>query len=119
VEEVIERDLVQRRARRVRRDVAADSLLLAVCTHHHRHRVPTHEALDAALELLVAGIRRLLLDGDRVDLRRVRGERDAHAAAQRVELELAQQALDAFRPLAPQDVVEGVEPIARLRLVDL
>ena len=78
-EEVVEADLVQRRGRGVGRDVAADAVGRAVGAHDHRHRVPADEALDAALDLVAAGERRLLLGTDRVDVGRDGGERQADA----------------------------------------
>ena len=74
-EEVVEADFVQRRGRGERRDVAADAVFDAVGAHDHRHRVPAHEALDAALDLAAAGIRHLLVGVDGVDVGRVRRER--------------------------------------------
>src|SRR5262249_62202407 len=59
--DVVEADLVERGSRGVRRDVAADSVLLLVRLHDHRHRVPANDALDAAFQVTVAGIRGLLL----------------------------------------------------------
>ena len=61
LEEVIEADLVERGGRGEGRDVAADAVLDLVGLHHHRQRVPAHQALDAALDLAAAGERRLLL----------------------------------------------------------
>ena len=60
--------LVKRRRRRERRDVAAD-IRGGIRLHHHRHRVPAHDALDAALDDAVAGIFRLLRHRDGVDVR--------------------------------------------------
>src|ERR1041384_1929474 len=70
-EEMVEADFVQRRARRKRRDVAAEPAVNAVGVDDHRHGVPADEALDAPLQLAVAGIRRLLVRRDGVDVRRV------------------------------------------------
>ena len=78
-EEMIEADFVQRRGRGIRRDVAADALLGLVGADDHRGRVPADEALDAALEVGAAGHERLLVGGDRVDVRRVGGERQLDA----------------------------------------
>jgi hypothetical protein len=52
---VVEADLVERRGGAIRRDVAADAVSELVRADHHRQRVPAHEALDAALDGLVAG----------------------------------------------------------------
>ena len=59
-------------------DVAADALVFAIGPHHHRHRIPTDDALDPPLELAVARERRLLVCRNRVDVGRGRGERDRH-----------------------------------------
>ena len=87
-EEMIEADFVQRRRRRERRDMSADAGLVLVCAQHHRDRVPADEALDAALDLLAAGKRHFLIGRQRVDVRRVRGERKPDAATARVLAEL-------------------------------
>ena len=50
-----------------------------VGAHDHRHRVPADQALDAALDLLAAGQRRLLFGTDRVDVGRDRRERQRDA----------------------------------------
>ena len=61
LEEVVEADFVERRGRRVRRDVAADPLFELVGLDHHRQRVPADEALDAALDFAAARERRLFV----------------------------------------------------------
>ena len=90
-EEMIEPDLVQRGRRRKRRNVAADAGLVLVRPQHHRNRVPSHQALDAALDLLAAWKRHFLFGGQRVDVRRVRAERQPDAAAPRMLAQLLQQ----------------------------
>ena len=67
-EEVVEADLVQRRGRRVRRDVAADADAGALCAVHGDRGVPADPGAIAALDLLVAGEVRLVLRRDRVDV---------------------------------------------------
>ena len=79
---------------------------------HHRHGVPAHDALDAALDLAAAGIRHLLVGVDGVDVRRVRRERQLDAALLGVDAELAQQPADARRPSVLQHVVQRLEPLA-------
>ncbi len=49
-EKMIERHFVKRRRRSVSRDVAAD-VRGRIGLDHHRHRVPAHEAFDAALDV--------------------------------------------------------------------
>ena len=70
VEEVVEGHFVQRGGRGEGGDVPADARALLVRPHDHRHRVPADDALDAPLDLAIAGIGRLLVDGDRVDVGR-------------------------------------------------
>ena len=110
-EEVVEAHLVQRRGGGVRRDVAADPVAQLVGAHDHRERVPADEALDPPFELLVPGKRGLLADGDRVRVRRVRGERDPRARAARVRVELPEQLCRAGNAAGLQDVIERFEPL--------
>ena len=54
-EEVVEADLVERRRRRVRREVAADAVGGLVRLDDHHRRVPSDEGTDPTLDELVAG----------------------------------------------------------------
>src|SRR5260370_702160 len=56
-----------------RGDVPADVVLHAIGAHHHGQRVPANQALDAALEFLIAGEKRLESSGNGVGVRRVGG----------------------------------------------
>ena len=73
-EEMVEADFVERGGGSEGGDVAADIVLNAIGAHHHGERVPAHEALDAALKFLVAGIAGLEAMGNGVGVRRVGGE---------------------------------------------
>src|ERR1700751_5082719 len=55
-EEVIEADFQQSGQGGVSRDMAADAGIFLVLAMHHGHRIPAHQALDAALQLAIAGI---------------------------------------------------------------
>ncbi len=99
-EEMVEADLVKRRCRGIRRDVAAD-VRGGVGLDDHCHRVPTDDALDAALDDSVARIRRLLLHRNRVEVRRGHaGGRTRRGA--KLAGELLQQFGGALRPLTFQ-----------------
>ena len=111
-EEMVEPDFVQRGRRRERGDMAADPGLVLVCPQHHRNRVPPHEALDAALDLLAARKRHFLVGGQRVHVRRVRGKRQPDAAAPRVIAQLKQQLSRARGTIRLQYVVERIQPLA-------
>ncbi len=76
MEEVIEADLEQRGQRGVGRDVAADAGILLVLPMHHGHRVPADQALDAPLQLTIAGIGNFFLDRNGVDVGRVQLHRN-------------------------------------------
>ena len=90
LEEMVQLDLVERRGRRVRRDMAANPIFDPVGLDHHRQRIPPHEALDPALDLAAARELRLLGGPDRVDVGGVGRESESDAAAPRVLRELAE-----------------------------
>ncbi len=116
-EEVVEGHLVQGGRRGVGRDVPAQPVELAVGAHHHGHRVPADEALDAALDVPVAGIGGLLFDRDRVDVGRVGGEREAHPAPLGIALQEPQQVVDPIGTLRVQDVLKRVDPLLVLQFL--
>ena len=111
-EEMIEGDLVQRRGGRERRDVAADAFLGLVGADDHRRRVPADEALDAAFDVRAAGHQRLLVGGNAVDVRRVRGERELDAVLARVDRQFTKQTRDFDGAAALQDIIKGIKPFA-------
>ncbi len=53
-EEMVEADFVQSRGGGVRGDVPADAVIDAIGSNHHRQSVPPDQALDAALDFLIA-----------------------------------------------------------------
>ena len=118
-EEVVEADLVERRARRERGQVPADARRPVVGPADHHRRVPADEGADAALDVLVAREPRLLLGRDRVDVgrRHLRGQ--AHLLLPGPLEQLQQQELGARLPLALEDRVERVDPLGRLLGIDV
>jgi hypothetical protein len=58
--EMVEADLEKCGRRRIRGDVPADAVLLAVCANNHRQGIPAEQTLDPALNFLVARKLRLL-----------------------------------------------------------
>ena len=90
-DEVIHRHLDERGRRGERGDVTADALVFAIGANHHRHRVPADDALDPSLNLAIAREGRLLVDRNRVDVRRGRRERNRHAKPIRLLLDRLQQ----------------------------
>jgi hypothetical protein len=116
---MVQADFIQRRRRGVRRDVAADAVLDLVRLDDHRQRIPSHQALDAALDFAAARKWRLLRGGNRVDVGRVRGEGRLDAAEPRMIREQRQQPSNARRPSGLQHVIERLEPFARLESFEL
>jgi hypothetical protein len=104
-EEVVEPHFVQRRRRRVGRDVTADPFLRFVGAHDHRRGVPAHEALDAALQIRAARHEHLLVGGDRVDVGGVGGEGQLDAILPGVNRQLAEQAGDLCRAAGLQHII--------------
>ncbi len=94
-EEVIETDFVQRRRRRVRREVATETVEPVVGAVDHDDRVPTDEGTDPAFDVFVAREPRLLLARDRVDVVGLHHRRDADALLARSLHEPSQQVVGA------------------------
>ena len=110
-EEVVEADLVEGGGGGVGGDVSADAVVVLVGLDDHRHGVPADDGFDAALDVEVAGIGGLALDGDRVDVRRLRSNGQSDAGALGFDLQGLQEPRDAFGAAASGDVAEGVEPV--------
>ena len=112
--EVVEADLVERLGRLVARDVPAELGRLGVRLQDDRDRVPAHERRREPLELGVAGKRRLLVDRDRVDVRRAEPGRDLDAVLLRVVDRLVEQEAHPLAAVGLDDGVDGVEPLLGL-----
>ncbi len=104
--EVVEADLVQRLGRLVARDVAPELRRGRVRLEHDRDRIPAHERSREALELRVTRERRLLVDGNRVHVRRAEPGRDLDAVLLGVIDRLVEQER---HPLAPVALDDGVD----------
>ena len=114
---MVEADFVERRRRGVSGNVAADVVLDAIRAHDHRERVPANEALDAALEFLIAGEWRFEPCGNRVDVRRVRGEREIQAGDFGVDAESFENFNSDFGAAGFEHRIEGFEPLGNLVFV--
>ena len=118
-EEMVEGDLVERRGRGVGGNVTADPVRRAVGADHHRHRVPSHQALDAALDLLAARDGTLVFHADGVDVGRDRRERQAGTRHAGMVPKPLEQALHAVPVTLLDDVVERLEPLALFESLEL
>ena len=113
-EEVVEPDLVQARRAGERREVPADAVGVLVRLDDHHRRVPADEGPDAALDVLVAGEPRLLVDRDRVDVGRADRGREADLGLLGALEQLGEEVAGAHLAVDVDHGVEGVEPLPRL-----
>ncbi len=111
--EMVEADLVQRGGRGVAGQVPAELRALPVGMHDHRHGIPAQVGLDAPLECPVAGVLELLPRRDRVDIGRVRLERQVRAASAREIDEALEQVMRPLGTLRLQHGIDGFQPFAR------
>src|SRR5438876_60829 len=118
VPEMIEADLVERRGRRVARNVAADVRML-VRAQDHRHRVPARVRADPILDVLIARNAHLPVDRNRVDVRGIRGKRHVRARSARSVDQLLDQKVRAIGPLDGEDGGERVQPFPRFLRVQV
>ena len=81
-----------------------DLLVLAM---HHGHRVPANQALDAALELTVAGIRNFLVNRNCVHVRRVELNRNFDTRLAGTMNESVEQFTAAIFPITFDYLVES------------
>ena len=113
-EEVVEPDLVERRRRRVGRDVPADADARALRAVHRDRGIPADPAAVRALGLLVAGEPGLAVRGDGVDVVGAGHRRNADVllagALQHPQHEIAR----ALAAAGVQDGVERLQPLGGL-----
>ena len=110
VEKVIESHFIEGRRGGKGRDMPADTVLFHVGANDHRHRVPSHQALDAALDLTAAGVGGLVGDGNGVDGRCRGVDRDLHPGLVGVDFEIFQELADPVGPALLEHPVQGLEP---------
>ena len=118
-EEVVEADLVERRGRGKRRNVAADSLVGLVGPTTIAAAFQRTMLLMRRSRSGLPGIRAWLVGGNRVDVGRVGAEGQLDAVLGRVQRQLAQQPGHLGRPTALQHIIQRVEPFARFDGVEL
>src|SRR3989441_4068706 len=116
-EEVIESDLVQSGSGSEGGDVAADGVLDTVRADHHCQGVPSHQAFDPPLELLIPREQWLEAPRNGVGIRRIGGERQGDAGDRRVGAQALQNVHGHFRAARFEDRIEGFEPLLNLDLL--
>ena len=105
-EEMIEAHFVERRRRSIRGNVAADVVLDAIGAYHHGQCVPANQALNAALQFLVAGEKRLQAHRNRIRVRSVCTERQVDPVDRGVRPEPLQNFCGYFRPAGFQNGIQ-------------
>src|SRR4029453_16857329 len=106
----IEAHLVERCARRVRREMAADAAEEMIRAEHHDDRVPTNDPANTKLHGFVTGKRRLLLGRDRVDVARLDEPRQSDTELASALEDLAKQEVRALVSLIARYVIERLDP---------
>ena len=90
--------------------MAADAGIFLVLAMHHGHRVPADQALDAALQMTIAGIGNFFFNRNGVDVRRVQLNRDLDAGLAGAIHQRGEQIAAAMGAVLVEDLIEGVEP---------
>src|SRR6266851_4450429 len=109
-EEMIEAHFVERCRRSISGNVAADVVLDAVRAYHHGQGVPADEALDTALEFLVAGEKRFEARWNRVGVRSVRGKRKVNAVNGGMRAQAFENFRSDFRTTGFQNGIQRFKP---------
>ena len=86
-EKMIKANLVEGGRRREGGYMTADTALFAVGAHNHGHRVPADNALDPPFYLTTAGIGRLLVNRNGIDIGCIGREMNIHAVLPGTKLE--------------------------------
>ncbi len=109
-EEMVESDFKQGRGGSVGGNVPANAVVHAVGAHHHGQSVPANQALDPALDLLVAGKDGLLFKRDGVDIGSIRGEGVANPQGGGASAKTIKQNGRGFAAFLLQNCIEGFDP---------
>ena len=113
-EEMIKADIIKRRRRGETGDMPSQIAGLAVGPHHHRQRIPAHQAANAVLKRVVSGRGNLVRRRDGVDIPRIRGIRQISAIAARPVNQLPDEKMGSLIPVVRDDRFQSVQPLLRL-----
>src|SRR5579863_7090348 len=108
---MVEADFKQSRGGGERRNVAPNAVVDAVGAHHHGQGVPPDQALDAALDFLIAREDGLLFKGNGVEVRSVRSEGKSDAERLSVAAKPVQQSDGGILSFFAYYLVEGFNPL--------
>src|SRR5260370_30283068 len=113
-EEMVEPHFVECCGRSIRGNVAANVVLDAIRAHDHRERVPADQALDAALQFLVAREKRLQAHWNRIRVRSICAERQVDAVDRRMRAQTFENFCCDLGPAGFQDGIERLKPFLNL-----
>ena len=116
-EEVIEPDFIQVRSRSIGSDMPPDAFFFAVRTHNHCHGIPTHDRTNTPFQLFVARVRRLIPDGNRIDVGRVRREGQIHSLGLGITGQLSKQRTHTRGTFPVQNLLQGFQPFPSFQCV--
>ena len=122
VEEVIKTNLIQRRRRRIRGNMAANLHTRTLRAVHHDRRVPTHPTAVALLNLLITRELRLHLRRNRIHEIRRRQRRQIHPLRRRPLQQAQHQKSSTLRRGLVQNPIKRVNPflgLFRVRIMQI
>ena len=96
--------------------MAPDAAFLAIGADDHRHGVPADDALDLPLDLHEAGIGRLPVGGNRVDIGGRAAQMLRRPQLLRPGTQSCEEGFDAPRPLSLEDTLQRLQPFPVLHL---
>src|SRR3954469_6386523 len=96
------------------REMPSELVVVLVRAHHHHHRVPAANGADALLVRDIAGRRLLHVRRNRVDVRRIRRERNVRARAARLVDQPLKKKMRTLGTFALEHRLERIEPFLRL-----
>ena len=117
--EMVEADFKQRGRGGICGNVPADAVVHAVGANHHGQSVPADQALDPALDFLIAGKYGLLFEGNGIDVRSVRGEGVSNSQSGAREREAGRaEGSRRFPAFLLQNCIEGLDPFLHFLGID-
>src|SRR5215470_4234924 len=99
--------------------MSADAGVFFVLAMHHGHCIPANQRLDSAFHLPIARIWELLLDRNRVLVRRIELRRGFDARLTRVARERLQQLTGLAGALFFDNLIESFKPLSNFALISL
>ena len=94
--------------------MTTNTIFNLISPYHHSHGIPSHQALEPALDFAAPWIWWLVGDRNRVDVRRRRVDRNSNADLVSVDFEILEKLTDPVRSPSLENPIQGLEPFPRL-----